>query len=1015
MAVWRETIQDEEYKKLPLSEKRKTKSEFFKYNITQSDKWKSLSPQNKLTIQKHFFIDKPEEELTVKPSFKNIIELTKEEFRKSPIGELDKQVEKLAGLIEPKKAEEGLEGALKFIPRQMLAEVTRAYKPSTVGLFAGVSKLAKPIAKPVSKFIAKKTPKVIKKGLLPVKKFLEKNLTVGKGQPKAYQILADEAKLEKLAGGREAQKVADILTKKPTGKLLSREEQKYVGRIFRKEISETGKKSFLTLTPKQSARIAKNIEVETAFSPKVQSIQNKLELVNKSLRNKELLAKGMVGKEFRTGTGFIEKVSGIEKIEKLTKKGKPFKKPRFKIGLEAEPVSPIPPTTTPIPAELLKEGEGVARGIRQVSKLPTTNKFVNLTRKELLNQRKNLSRQLQEEIKTIHLNVRSNYEIFDKTFVDKIVAHPKYQELKSISDSGRAIMDKWSTELANSGIPKKQAKKVIEENIGSYMARMYPSKLKPQKTGFNLFKDMRLRLNGLKHRKELSEEALRAMNVIKEPALPAAIEVKEISSSMANNKLFSKVAQNPEWVANSNISGNLIKMPDSASVGALKGKWVIPEIADDINAITKIGEQSRGLYLKALSAWKYGKVVLNPAAQTRNLISNTMLLDLSGTNHLRQAQLFPRVFKEYMSKGKMYQQALKDGAIGSEFVGTETMQKLKSIYINSQENNLQKFMKIASTPFKKPGELYQGMEQVSKMVKYMDVLEKTGNSKLASQEAQKWLFDYNKVPKIIDWVRKLPIGAPFITFTYKAIPRIGEAIVNRPLAVYKYKALFDSINETSRKYQGMSPVEYSRQKKLLPKWILKDIGGMPTNLLLPWKDKYNRTQWLNLEYILPVGQAPEMAERGLAGFVSSPAFNIVSDIIKNTDFKGKEIIPPEATKVEASKAIAEYIYRQLAPSLAPGGYSYEKIRAGIMQEPEKFAPERTREAIPAILDSILGIKINPLDVDEAEQFKTWDKKKRIDALNKEFYRIINNPLLKEDFRDKKIEDIFKKKEKVIDE
>ncbi len=235
------------------------------------------------------------------------------------------------------------------------------------------------------------------------------------------------------------------------------------------------------------------------------------------------------------------------------------------------------------------------------------------------------------------------------------------------------------------------------------------------------------------------------------------------------------------------------------------------------------------------------------------------------------------------------------------------------------------------------------------------------------------------------------------------------------MALYKYYAMANAFNETSRKYQGMSPVDYARQKKLLPPWVLKDIGGMPTNLLLPWKDKYNRTQWLNLEYILPVGQAPEMVERGLAGFVSSPAFNIVSDIIKNTDFKNTQIVPPEATPKEAAQAIAGYIYRQLAPSLAPGGYSAEKIRAGIKQEPERFAPERTREAIPALLDTLVGIKINPLDVEEAEQFKIWNKKKRIDALNQEFYRILNNPLLKEDFRDKKLEDIFTKKEKVLEE
>src|SRR3990167_2713157 len=173
-------------------------------------------------------------------------------------------------------------------------------------------------------------------------------------------------------------------------------------------------------------------------------------------------------------------------------------------------------------------------------------------------------------------------------------------------------------------------------------------------------------------------------------------------------------------------------------------------------------------------------------------------------------QLFPKIFGEYLGKGKLYQQALKDGAIGGEFVGTETMQKLKGFYLGTKGNNLERWMNVAKMPFQKAGELYQGMEQLSKMVKYADVLEKGGTRQLAAQEAQKWLFNYQEVPKLIDFLRKSPFGAPFITFTYKAIPRVAETLVNRPLALYKYNALFNAVNETSRKFQGLSPDEFAR-------------------------------------------------------------------------------------------------------------------------------------------------------------------------------------------------------------
>ena len=1158
MPTWRSIIESEDYQRLPLEERIKTKNEFFRNTISQSDKYKPLSLDKKLKIKTDFFTPKSEEKvepfLPEKPSLKQVGRYAIEEFQqKSPFKYLDKPVEEVAKFIEPEvPAGRTTLGLLtKDLPRQMLAETLRAYKPSTAAAFGVGMKLAKPIVKPIAKpigrFIWKRTPEGLKRVLL-------KEFTIGKGQPQAYQQMAKEAQLGRLKGAREAEQVAKTLTTKPTGKALTGEEQRYIGRIFRKETIE----------------------------------------------------------------------------------------------------SPV------------------------------------------------------------------------------LKMHPRYQELKAISDEGRAIMDKWSSELTKSGIPKEQTRKVIEQNIGQYMARMYTSKLKPERGMFGAIKNLRLRLDGLKHRKNLSEQVRNLMGEIKEPALPVAVRVQQISSSIANNKLFSKVAQNPEWVANTNVSGNLIKMPDTATVGALKGKWVIPEIGEDINAITKVGEQAQSIYLKALSAWKYGKVVLNPATQVRNVVSNTILLDLSGTNHLRQLQLFPKAIKEYLSKGKLYQEALNDGAIGGEFVGTETMQRLRDFYIGSQKNNLQRWIDIAKMPFRKAGELYQGMEQLSKMVKYIDVLEKGGTRKLAAEQAQKWLFNYQEVPKFIDFIRKSPLGAPFATFcvssdvqiltekgwkffdefkindktlaynieneniewqpieniytfqysgkminikhrsldilmtpdhrnivrhrnkkgyirttklakelnsrdsiivagnyqapkekiidddmvrlvgwfitegylinttnafcigqtnpkgqkeieelrkrlgvdkyniqlhryklggyklhkvyyfpaqlrdkvlklapdkkltmefikrltleqlnilyevilladgcitgsrpviiqkngitaesiqilgillgkqfgwsirkdnciaitiskgryrelkrnkptninyegivwcpktqwgtwiarrngkvfitgnTYKAIPRLAEAIVNRPMTIYKYYALANAWNETARKTQGMLPTEYARQKRALPDWLLKDIGGMPTNLLMPYKDKYNRTQWLNLEYILPVGMAPEIMEKGIVkGGIGSPVFNILMDLTKGTDFRGKPIAPPEATTQEAMQSYISYIYRQLVPSLAPGipsvtkgGYSFEKIMDSILKRPD-FA-ERTRDLTPVLLDTLMGIKINPLDVNETEQFKMLDKKKRIDVLHNQFYKL-QHPAISEKERERQAEIIFKKIQNVIDE
>ncbi len=604
---------------------------------------------------------------------------------------------------------------------------------------------------------------------------------------------------------------------------------------------------------------------------------------------------------------------------------------------------------------------------------------------------------------------------------------PKYQEYSFIAREARREMDKWSAELIKTGIPKKEAVEIIEENMGKYMARIYTKKMAQQKSPLAFFKDraLRFRLNGLKRRKDLSVQTMRELGQVKEPALPVATRVKEISETASNLRLFNTVANNPEWVADSNVTGEMVKMADSKLLGPLRNKFVVRNIADDINGILTTKFQVPTLYAKGISAWKFGKVVLNPATHSRNMMSNSMLLDLSGTNHLKQATLFPKAMSQYLKKGTIYQNALADGAIGGEFVGTE-VSRLRTVYLGAKGSHWDKMMSTLKIPFRKAANVYQGEEQVAKLVKYMDVIEKGGSRKAAAEQAQKWLFNYQDIPKVIDFVKKSPFGAPFITFTYKAIPRVAEAITENPLRVYKYKAFFNAWNSAARKMRGLSPDEYAREQKALPPWLLKSIGGMPSTLLLPWNDKYGRSQWINLEYILPLGMAPEIAQKGvIQGGISNPVFNMLSELESNQDFAGKKIVPPAATKFEATKARLQYIYRQIAPSFAPGlwdtktgeaiikgGYSFEKVLGAVYKKPDLL--ERTRNLSTVLLDTLAGIKITPVDVEVSEYFNMKRKQELIRELRGEVMKL-NHPAISEKTREREADRLFKRMQSVLEE
>lgn len=949
-----------------------------------------------------------------------------QKFQQLPgIKQGDEVAEFIAQKLEPKpSAEESTAGfvARGLIP-QIGAEIVRSYKPSAFIPFVGGAKLVKPALKPLAQGIWKAIPQQAKDVLL-------REVTVGRGLPDKYLEMQRKSQLEKAAGEREAQDVGEVLSTAPhdmtietpqgnkvtvkQGQPITREHARYIGRIFRKEIDLGGRESRIAEPLDVTRRIEKNIEVEVAFNPKLKSLNQELETINSQLANKELQAQGLIGKEFELPTGVREKAVGVIKEPPI----KPARKPQ--IGVETEQIKP--PFITEPPPSFAEEGQSVARGISQVRGAETTNKFINKERNALLAQRKVLSKQIMKETIKLEENVKANYYIFDRRFSEQIRTHPRYQELSAIANEGRNVMDKWSNALVASGIPKERASSIIQENVGEYMGRMYEKHLIKGISGFSP-KNLRLRLNGLKNRKDLSETVLRQLGEIKEPALPTAIRVKEISASIANNKVFNAVAKNPEWTAAENITGDMVQMPKSQNLGALSGKWVTKEIANDINAIHSLKAQNKALelYSRGMSAWKYGKVVLNPATHMRNILSNSMLLDISGVNHFKQAFLIPKAINQIITKGELYQTALKNGAIGSEFVGGEVAM-IEKFYTHAQGGNLDKWMNVLKAPFGKMGEMYKAEEQIAKLVKFMDSIDRGLSPSNAALESQKWLFNYTDIPNFMKVAKEI---SPFITFTYKSVPRVAESIVNNPLRVYKYYAFANAFNESSRKMFNMTPDEFARNEKALPPWLLKSIGGMPTNLLMPWKDKYGRTQWLNLEYILPIGMAPEIAQKGLLETVSNPLVTLYSDLAKNKDFKGKDIIPVASTNAEAAKIVTEYIYRQIAPSLSPGllnlgngesifkgGYSFEKIMSAIYQKPD-YA-DRTKDISPTVFDVLMGLKLTPIDVNESEMFKMYEKKNTINDLNKQMMKL-SHPSISEEERERQTEKIFQKIQKVLEE
>ncbi|MFH1645454.1 MAG: hypothetical protein ABIB11_03445, partial [Candidatus Omnitrophota bacterium] len=575
MAKWSDIANTKEFQSLPPFFKAIRQGRFFSEVVSKSKKFNELDPSIQEKIKEKFIVPTKETLSYVLSNPKaNLGVITA--FKKG-----DEFIEKIAKTIEPTvppgRTTLGL--MTKDLPRQVTAEMLRGYKPTTLLTLHAAGKFVKPIAKPIGRHIWRKVPE-------PIKGFLLREFTVGKGAPKAYLESIKKTSLAKAAGARESEQIAktlslapekmnvvtktgkEIITKK--GKPLSLEHQEYIGRLFRKEVDLGGKRPFMS--PEQSRLMFKNIEVEVGLNPRIGALKKRLGLISKQLSSPKERANALVGKVFRTKTGKIEKITKIAEVPKYSKAGKLLKRKDIKLVSE-----PVTPKTGYIPKDIFPEDD-ILREIKQIRQADTLVKPLALERKQLLQQRKVVAEELTKRVKDIEVGVRANHSLFDRTFTEQIRNNPRFKELSEIASEGRVIMDKWSKELVKSGVPKKEAVRAIEENVGSYMKRSYASKLaKPTGKGYSA-KDLRIRLNSIKKKKDLSYDVRKAMGEIKTPALPSGVAVKQISDITANAKLFKAVAGNPEWVAGSNVTGKMIQMPGTDSMGALKGKWVIPEI-----------------------------------------------------------------------------------------------------------------------------------------------------------------------------------------------------------------------------------------------------------------------------------------------------------------------------------------------------------------------------------------------------------------------------------------------------
>ncbi len=533
-----------------------------------------------------------------------------------------------------------------------------------------------------------------------------------------------------------------------------------------------------------------------------------------------------------------------------------------------------------------------------------------------------------------------------------------------------------------------------------YLPRFYKSKehenLVHRLMGYQ---SKRIRRQYAKRRGRIPLEVRRAMGEIEQPAYPYMKRAIQSSADLETAKLF-KLA-NRKWASTKWQLGYAQKpLPIGKAYGDLAGKYVPKRIHSDITEMLRVRNQYERLYDSMIGTWKVGKVIWNPATHFRNMFSNSILLDLSGVDHLAQARLAKRAYMEVRSNSAEYQYAKKyfgrttlaQAELMDDFLAQSRLQDTGLHGIINKVNSAVK--KGSSTPAK----MYGKEEFSAKFIKYLDMRSKGASRGSAVREANTWLFDYGDLTSFESkYLRRI---MPFYTFPRKAIPRVVEAAAKNPYALAKYSMAAWAFQKHSMAQLEITEKDYKQIEKSFPEFMQND-----SYLLMPYRDKNNDLRFFDWTYVIPWGPLSELQSRGaLDVFVTNPIIQVVGDIQRNkSSFTDREIWKETDTDQEKFLKKLEYFWMTATPSLAPKGLYWDKLEAAITKTPSKYG--KVPPLKETIAHTIFGARTQPIDVKQQKIYKvrSVDRKRReLEAKLRDIaIRRKNKNITPEEYDDKK--------------
>ena len=460
--------------------------------------------------------------------------------------------------------------------------------------------------------------------------------------------------------------------------------------------------------------------------------------------------------------------------------------------------------------------------------------------------------------------------------------------------------------------------------------------------------------------RDFTPEERRQMGECRDAMVRMVMGYMQTQEDIALARFFDSLSRDTRFAASVPSEG-WVRVPDSSigdgspvkRFGALAGMYVAPDVWAEIQHL-KGDRSSMGRLARTLmAAWKEGKTALNPVAHVNNIVGNISLAYFAGAKAL-DPRTYMNAFRDIRTGAPMFKEAQRAGLLSGNFSRSEIMEMIPLDEVRKNltgmkpgyEKVIDTFMNVGSLGLRqKLRNAYELEDTVFKYIIYKWAREKGMSIEDAVDYSGQYIFNYDDLPSGARRIRDSIL--PFFSWTYKAVPMLLHTAMVYPHRYFAPAMMAFAVNQAAYLAIAASSAASGddwedilkealkledAEREALPEYAQGASIFRTPKFLRLWNNSDGTANFLDMSRLMPGGDLMDMNNQ-MGGIPwlqplmpNSPQLGLFLSIFANKDaFTGREIVDRTDSFNEAFRKRLGYVYRNIAPSLAPGSYHFSRL------------------------------------------------------------------------------------------